>query len=453
MKARQLKDLRPADYNPRFIEGVDYRALLDSIKDYGDLSGLVYNERSGNIVGGHQRKEAYHELGGGIEILETLDKPNSVGTIARGFVTIGDEKYTYRVVDWPMEKEKAANLAANKIQGEFDDDKLAKIIFDLKDEAVLQNTGFSENEVTAILATVMDVGGEDEAELKPPEPGEVQTKFGDLWHLGDSRLFCGDATDAGHMDALMGSQKAAMVFTDPPYNIDYDGGAAGDWAKKSRRKRFANDSMRPSEFKAWLQSVLVGLVKNTKGAFYICGHPSSQNLLYDAFIEAGGKWSAWVIWAKHHYTLSGSDYQHQYEPVLYGLSEDEARAIDEAQEGQYDSTPILYGWARHHWYGGRKQSDVWLIDRPTRNEHHPTEKPVSLPAKAIRNSSKRGEIVLDVFGGSGSTLIAAEQLQRRGYIMEISPAYCDVIISRWETLTGKKAILSMNYKNGDTFNG
>lgn len=450
---QQLNDLNPAEYNPRIMTAADYAALKNSILEFGDLSGLVYNQGTGNLVGGHQRKEAYSELGGAIEIIEVLDQPNSVGTVERGFVSIGDEKYTYRVVNWPIEKEKAANIAANKIQGEWDDEKLAQLIYELKDDPALQNTGFSENEVTAVLATVMNVDGEDSADLKPPEPSEVQTKFGDLFQLGDHRLYCGDATNAQHLDNLLGNAKAAMVFTDPPYNIDYEGGASGDWAKKSRRAKFANDKMSPSQFKAWLESVLLGLVRHTKGAFYICGHPSSQNILYDAFIEAGGKWSAWVIWAKHHYTLTNSDYQHQYEPVLYGLSEAEAKAVDEAQDNQYDATPILYGWARHSWYGGRKQSDVWLIDRPSKNEHHPTEKPISLPAKAIRNSSKRGEIVLDVFGGSGSTLMAAQQLQRKCYTMELSPAYCDVIINRWENLTGQKAELIMNYENGDGFNG
>lgn len=448
-----LKGLKGAEYNPRTISRADYEALKKSIQEFGDLSGLVYNQGTGNLVGGHQRKEAYSELGGAIEITEVLAEPNSVGTVERGFVTIGDEKYTYRVVNWPVETEKAANVAANKIQGEWDDEKLAQLIYEMKDDSALQNTGFSENEVTAILATVMDVDGEDDSDLTPPDPGEVQTKAGDLVQLGNHRLFCGDATDASHLDALMGGKKAAMVFTDPPYNIDYEGGAHGDWSKNKRRGGFANDNMRPSEFKTWLRSVLLGLVNHTKGAFYICGHPSSQNLLYDAFIQAGAKWSAWIIWAKHHYTLTNSDYQHQYEPVLYGLSEKEAKAADEAQEGQYDATPILYGWARHAWYGGRKQGDVWLIDRPAKNEHHPTEKPVSLPAKAIRNSSKRGEIVLDVFGGSGSTLMAAEQLERSAYVMEIAPAYCDVIIRRWENLTGKKAEILMNYKNGDGYNG
>ncbi len=253
----------------------------------------------------------------------------------------------------------------------------------------------------------------------------------------------------------MGGVKAEMVFTDPPYNIDYDGGAHGDWSKKSRRAKFGNDKKLPAEFKQFMNTACTNMLANTRGALYICAHASSLHLLHEAFVGAGGKWSSWVIWAKHSFTLSNSDYQHQYEPVLYGLTEPEAHSADTAQEGQYDATPILYGWGRHKWYGGRKQGDVWLIDRPSRNENHPTEKPTSLPARAIRNSSKRGEVVLDLFAGSGSTLIAAEQLQRTAYCMEISPAYCDVIIRRWETLTAKKVEVLLNYAkaSGETFNG
>lgn len=451
-----LSALNPAPYNPRLMSGAEQKELQNSVATYGDLSGLVYNDRSGNLVGGHQRREAYSELGGSIEITERLEKPNSVGTIARGYVTIGDEKYTYRVVDWPLELEQKANLAANKIQGTWDDQALAELMYQLKDDPQLQDTGFDSTEITQILATVMEVGqGEDTADLTPPEPAAVVTKPGDLIKLGDHRLYCGDALNLEHVDNLMGNAKAEMVFTDPPYNIDYAGGAAGDWAKKKRRAKFANDKKTPQDFQKFLQTSISNMLANTRGAFYICGHASSLHLLYQAFIDAGGKWSSWVIWAKHHYTLTNSDYQHQYEPVLYGLTSAEAQAADNADEAQYDATPILYGWARHKWYGGRKQGDVWLIDRLQKNENHPTEKPTTVPAKAIRNSSKRGEIVLDLFAGSGSTLIAAEQLQRKSYCMELSPAYCDVIIRRWETLTGKKHEVLLNYApaSGETFNG
>lgn len=433
-----LKSLQPADYNPRTISTHDFQNLKKSIKDLGDLSGLVFNRRSGTIVGGHQRKEAYNELGGTIVIEEQLDAPNSVGTVARGHVVIGDEKYTYRVVDWPEDKEKLANLAANRIQGEWDDDKLSELIYSIRGEAWLPETGFSQQEVTSILATVMDVG-EDDADLTPP--AEAKSKLGELYKLGEHRLLCGDATDPDQVSRLMGGVRGDMVFTDPPYNVDYEGGAGGDWHQKKRRTKLLNDKQSDSEFYKFLHASCKNLIENVAGAFYICMSSSELHTLFRAFTEAGGKWSTYVIWAKNAFTLSRSDYQHQFEPVMYGLSEEEAKALDSAEDRQLDALPILYGWNKHQWYGGRKQGDVWLINRPTRSPDHPTEKPVTLPARAIRNSSQLGQVVVDVFAGAGSTMVAAEKLQRKCYMMELDPKYCDVIIRRWEHLTGQKAEL------------
>lgn len=438
----KLSDLNEAPYNPRLIQKHDYHSLLGSIKDLGDLSGLVYNRRTGHIVGGHQRKKAYEELGGTIEIIESLEEPNSVGTVARGFVLIGDEKYTYRIVDWDEHKEKLANLAANRVQGEWDDDKLAQLIYELKDSEDLMDTGFTVNEVNEILATVMDVG-EDDADLTPPEPGEERTRLGDLYQLGEHRLFCGDATKTEHVAALMGTEHASMVFTDPPYNVEYTGGMGGD-GKQHRRKAILNDSMSAHDFYNFLFAVCKNMLAVTDGAFYICMSSSELHTLHRAFTENGGHWQTYIIWAKQSFTLSRSDYQHQFEPIMHGLSESEAEKVSNAEENQFDALPILYGWSKHDWYGGRKQGDVWMIDRPSKSPNHPTEKPVTLCARAIRNSSKRGEVILDVFGGSGSTLVAAQQLQRKCYMMELSPAYCDVVIRRWEHITGKRAELLSN---------
>lgn len=442
-----LDALIPAEYNPRTISQHDYRALIKSIGEFGDMSGLVFNRRTERVVGGHQRREAYKELGGKIEIDEELLEPSSSGTVAYGHVTIGDERYTYRVVDWPEDKEKLANLAANRIQGDWDDDKLAALIYEIKDDVNLPDTGFTITEITEILATVMDIG-DDSADLTPPDPGSEKTKLGDLYQLGDHRLLCGDATIAGSYTELFGKEEAEMVFTDPPYNVDYTGGMGGD-GKQHRRKKIMNDKMSANDFYTFLFSVCKNLLDRTRGAFYVCMSSSELHTLHRAFTENGGHWQTYIIWAKHSFTLSRSDYQHQFEPIMYGLSEAEAQAADEAPEGQYDGTPIMYGWNRHQWYGGRKQGDVWLIERPSKSPNHPTEKPVTLCARAIRNSSQRGQIVLDAFAGSGSTLVAAHQLERRCYAMELDPRYCDVIIRRWEAITGQKAVLIKNIGHDD----
>lgn len=436
-----LANLKPAPYNPRSISSHDYHSLVKSIKELGDLSGLVFNTQTKQMVGGHQRKQAYQELGGIIEIVERLAKPNSVGTIAYGFVKIGDERYAYREVDWPEHKEKLANLAANRISGEWDDQKLSELIYELKDDADLMDSGFTVNEINEILATVMDVG-EDDADLTPPEPGDEKSKVGDLYKLGEHRLVCGDATNPEHIDLLMGGQNANMVFTDPPYNVEYQG-SSGQEAIGKKRKRIANDKMSSQDFYNFMFSVCKSLLANCDGAFYICMSSSELHTLYRAFTENGGHWQTYIIWAKNHFVMGRRDYQSQFEPVLYGLSEDEAKKFDDPDQ-QWDSMPILYGYNKHEWFGGRKQGDVWTIDRPSKSPYHPTEKPVTLMARAIRNSSKRGDIVLDVFAGSGSTVVAAEQLQRKAYLMELEPKYCDVIIRRWEHITGKKAELLHN---------
>ncbi len=439
-----LKTLTPAEYNPRSISDHDFKSLVDSIGKFGDMSGLVFNRRSGNVVGGHQRREAYLKLGGKITITETLKKPSSSGTIAYGHVLIGDEQFVYRVVDWPDEKERLANLAANRIQGEWDDDKLAQLLYSMKDEVDLPDSGFTVNEITEVLATVMDVG-EDDADLTPPSPENTKTKLGDIYDLGGvHRLMCADATVADNVSALMDGKEARMVFTDPPYNVDYSGGMGGD-GKRHNRRKILNDKMESSAFYTFLFSVCKNLLAVCGGGFYICMSSSELHTLHRAFEDNGGHWQTYIIWAKHAFTLSRSDYQHQFEPVMYGLSEEEAKKADADQDKTYDSLPVMYGWGKYHgWYGGRKQGDVWLIDRPTKSPNHPTEKPVTLCARAIRNSSRVGEIVLDVFGGAGSTLIAADGLQRRCFMMELDPAYCDVIIRRWEHMTGKKAKLIKN---------
>ena len=258
-----IDKLLPAEYNPRRIGTHDYKALVKSIGEFGDMSGLVFNRRSERIVGGHQRREAYKELGGSIVIDEELSEPSSSGTVAYGHVTIGDERFVYRVVDWPEDKERLANLAANRIQGEWDDDKLAALIYELKDDVNLPDTGFTITEVTELLATVMDIG-EDDVDLTPPEKGSEKTKLGDLFQLGDHRLLCGDATVAAAYPELMGKEDAEMVFTDPPYNVDYTGGMGGD-GNQHKRPRLLNDRQTATDFYNFLFSVCKNTLQHTRG--------------------------------------------------------------------------------------------------------------------------------------------------------------------------------------------
>lgn len=211
----------------------------------------------------------------------------------------------------------------------------------------------------------------------------------------------------------------------------------GDGAKHKRNK-ILNDKMSAENFYKFLFDSIKNLMSVTSGAFYICMSSSELHNLWKAFTDAGGHWSTYIVWAKNQFTLSRSDYQHQFEPIMYGLT-DPDMTYETATVPEKEAEFILYGWTKHEWFGGRKQGDVWMIDKPTRSKEHPTMKPVILCSKAIVNSAPRGSIVLDTFGGSGSTLIACEKLNRRCYTMELDPLYCEVIIKRWEDFSGLKA--------------
>ena len=254
-----------------------------------------------------------------------------------------------------------------------------------------------------------------------PEVEEIPvSQTGDLWILGEHRVLCGDALSRDAIDRVLEGQPAAMVFTDPPYNVDY---APEDASGHSRR--IANDNLGEC-FGDFLRQVCTHLVACSNGAIYICMSSSELHTLKQAFCEAGGHWSTFLIWAKDRFTLGRSDYQRQYEPILYGWPEGKP----------------------HYWVGARDQGDVWDIARPFANDLHPTMKPVELVERAIVNSSRRGETVLDPFGGSGTTAIACEKIGRKGRLIELEPKYVDVIVRRWREQTGKQAVLEAD---GRTF--
>ena len=223
-----------------------------------------------------------------------------------------------------------------------------------------------------------------------------------------------------------------MVFTDPPYNVDYQGKA------KKIRNKILNDKMSEEAFFQFLLQMFGNIMGHVSGAFYVCMSSSELHNLWAAFTEAGGHFQSYIIWVKNHFTLSRSDYQNQFEPILIGSA---STPPDEAAYDESEAEYILYGWIKHTWNGGRKQPNVWHFDRPMASDLHPTMKPVMLCAKAIQNSSSRAAIVLDIFLGSGSTLIACEKTGRVCYGMELDRHYCDVIVERWCEYTGRRDII------------
>lgn len=316
---------------------------------------------------------------------------------------------------------KAYRLADNRTheEAEWDSELLAIELGELKDfNFDLGLTGFDAEELEALLNDEALEGLTDDDAI--PEAPEVATsRLGDVWILGEHRLVCGDATSPDAYARLLGGNPVDMVFTDPPYNVNY-----GDTAKDKIRakggakagRKIMNDNL-GDDFFGFLLAACQNTVKHCKGAIYICMSSSELDTLQHAFREAGGHWSTFIIWAKNTFTIGRADYQRQYEPILYGWPEGN----------------------KHFWCGARDQGDVWFFNKPKSNDLHPTMKPVELVQRAIENSSKTRDTVLDCFGGSGSTLIACEKTNRAARLIELDPKYCDVIVKRWQDFTGKKA--------------
>ncbi len=297
------------------------------------------------------------------------------------------------------------------------------------DEFDLALTGFDADALAELMA-----GDEPDAEGNTdddavPEVGETPiSRPGDVWELGNHRLVCGDATDPKSYEALMADAQADMVFTDPPYNVDYANSAKDKMRGKDRP--ILNDNLGDG-FYDFLLAALTPMLERCAGATYIAMSSSELDTLQQAFRAAGGKWSTFIIWAKNTFTLGRADYQRQYEPILYGWPEG----------------------AQRHWCGDRDQGDVWNIKKPQKNDLHPTMKPVELVERAIRNSSRPGDIVLDPFGGSGTTLIAAEKSGRIGWLIELDPKYVDVIVRRWQDWTGQVAYREADGVSFDVIEG
>ena len=317
------------------------------------------------------------------------------------------------------ETEKRLSVIADNqiaLNATWDLEKLRTAIVELEKElANLELTGLSPQELDRLLADLApEEGWTDEDEAPGVAPTAI-TRTGDLWILDRHRLLCGDATSRESYQRLLQDQLADLVFCDFPYNVNYRQKRA---AGPVRVRKIENDNLGEG-FEEFLHAACVQLLAVTRGSVYLCMSSSELHTLYRAFTSAGGHWSTFVIWAKDRFSLGRSDLQRMYEPILYGW-----------KEGQ-----------DHFWCGARNEGDVWFVPKPKKNRLHPTMKPVSLVEKAIRLSSRRGDLVLDSFAGSGSTLIACEKASRRGAMMELDPAYVDVIIRRWEAYTRREAHL------------
>ena len=377
--------LVPADYNPRkdLKPGdLEYEKLKRSLSEFGYVEPVIWNKTTGHVAGGHQRLKVLIDTG--VTEVECV------------------------VVEMSEEKEKALNVALNKISGEWDKEKLSLLISDLQlADFDVSLTGFDAAEIDTLLNNGMDAEEDSfdvDAELEKP----AFSKLGDVWTLGRHRVICGDSTKPETYEALMAGKQANLILTDPPYGIDYDKGTAG----KIKNDKFDSDE----GFYTFLHDAFSAMEAYLAmdGAAYVF-HADSKGLTFrKAFEDAGFKLSGCCIWAKNTFTLGRSDYQWCHEPCLYGWKKS----------------------GKHIWYGDRKQSTIWNFDKPSRSEKHPTMKPVPLLAVPMKNSTQTNGVVLDPFGGSGSTLICAEQLGREARLIELDEKFVDVIVNRYIETVG-----------------
>ena len=385
--------LVPYARNARTHSEEQVAQIAASIVEFGFTNPILAGS-DGVIVAGHGRLAAAQKLG--------LD---TVPVVVLDHLT-------------PTQR-RALIIADNRIaeNAGWDDAMLRIELQSLQEDGFnLDITGFDADALAELMAgeeTTVD-GNTDEDAV--PEVSETPiSRPGDIWVLGEHRLLCGDSTVAESYDRLMQGEPADMVFTDPPYNVDY-ANSAKDKMRGTDRP-ILNDNLGDG-FYDFLLAALTPMLQHCAGATYIAMSSSELDTLQQAFRAARGKWSTFIIWAKHTFTLGRADYQRQYEPILYGWPEGENR----------------------HWCGDRDQGDVWAIKKPQKNDLHPTMKPVELVERALRNSSRPGDTVLDPFGGSGTTVIAAEKSGRKARMIELDPKYCDVIVRRWQDFSAQAAL-------------
>lgn len=392
IQRRQVSALIPYIRNARTHSPEQIAQIAASIREFGWTNPILVDGHNG-VIAGHGRLLAARQLG--FDEVPVIELAHLNDTQRRAYV-LADNRLAENA-GWDTE---LLRLELGELQ-----------LMDID----LGLLGFGDAELQDLLAP----GEEDRGGLtdddEVPEVSETPiSRPGDIWIMGPHRLLCGDATVAASYDALLQGEQADMVFTDPPYNVNYANSAKDKMRGKDRA--ILNDNLGDG-FYDFLLAALTPTVAHCRGGIYVAMSSSELDVLQAAFRAAGGKWSTFIIWAKNTFTLGRADYQRQYEPILYGWPEGATR----------------------HWCGDRDQGDVWNIKKPQKNDLHPTMKPVELVERTIRNSSRPGNVVLDPFGGSGTTLIAAEKSGRVARLIELDPKYVDVIVRRWEEFTGKQA--------------
>jgi len=390
IKTVSVEKLIPYVKNSRTHSDGQVAQIAASIKEFGWTNPILVDGESG-VIAGHGRLLAARKLG-----------QKEVPVIELAHMT-ESQKRAYVIAD--------NQLAMN---AGWDTTLLSLELADLKEQGFEMDVlGFDPKELDKLLEPEQVDGLTDE-DAVPEAPVEPKTKLGDIYQLGNHRLMCGDSTSIDAVEKLMDGQKADMVFTDPPYGVDYDGGHATD----KRRTKLENDD----KTLMYAGALPIAYMASKDGAaLYLWFADRFAKDVLTALDESNFQVRTWIIWNKNlaQFGAIGAQYKPKHEPCIYAFKKGKAP----------------------YWNGKNNEVTVWDVKRHSKNEFHPTQKPVELPVRALENSSKGGDIILDLFGGSGSTLIACEKTNRHAMLMELDPKYCDVIVKRWEDFTGKKAVL------------
>jgi site-specific DNA-methyltransferase (adenine-specific) len=395
-----IKDLKSDHKNARKRTDRSARLIAESLQRFGAARSIVIDEEN-RILAGNGTIEGAKAAGiKNVRVIET-DGTEIIAVKRTGLTE--DEKIGLALAD-----NRTSDLS------DWDKDMLQQ----LSEEHDIA-PWFDADDLAEILGTVeqLPTEGLTDADDVPEAPAEPITKPGDLWILGDHRLLCGDSTDTVALERLMAGANADLWLTDPPYNVNYEG-------KTADSLKIKNDSMKDAEFRQFLKDVYIAANCFLRpGAVFYIWHADSEGYNFrGAAFDAGWKVRQCLIWLKSSLVMGRQDYQWKHEPCLYGWTEG----------------------AAHTWNSDRKQTTILEFAKPSRNGEHPTMKPVDLFQYQMANSTKPGDVVLDSFGGSGTTMIAAERINRKARLMELDPAYCDVIVQRWQAFTGKLAILEEN---------
>jgi DNA modification methylase len=403
---QKVSDLTPNPQNPRTITEAKLNALKAALHEFGDLGGFVYNRKSKKLVGGHQRARVFDPKTP-IVIEKKYSKPTKVGTVAEGFIELKGERFKYREVEWDSAIEKAANIAANKGAGEWDNELLTDWFKDIDSlDFDLDLTMFDEDERAKFL-------GKDKKGLidddEVPDKAPARTKLGQIWQLGSHRLMCGDSTNEITVAKLMNGEKADMVFTDPPYGISND---TAKGATYNNNNKAYDDSTTFDLSKLKFESDFV-----IWGGQYYQDLPQARNKI------------GWVVWDKRPTRENWDEATRESANRIFGSHFEIAICKCKFAAGKI----IRKTWGGFYGTAGKPEDAIV----------HRTQKPVELLSHFV---NEKHRVILDYFGGSGSTLIACEKTNRKCFMMELDPHYCDVIIERWEKFTGQKAKLTTTDK-------